>query len=73
MELPIVLEDLKKEVFILNKLLQEPEPGLMSWNLYVAEKWHNIIKLYSPRLGELRKKLLIEALEKQSANFPPAT
>jgi len=42
-----ILEELKKQVFILNKLLQDPEPGLFTWNQYVMEKWDNIVSLYN--------------------------
>jgi hypothetical protein len=57
-----VLEKLKKEVALLNNLLQHPQPGLMSWNMVVAERWHSIIELYDPRLEELAQKIKNEEL-----------
>lgn len=63
--MPEVLEKLKKEVFILNKLLQDPEPGLISWNMYVAEKWHKIIELYDPKLEVLAQRIKNEELAKR--------
>lgn len=45
MESP-VLEKLKTEVEMLNRLLQHPEEGLFSWSMMVGQRWKAIAELW---------------------------
>ena len=41
-----LLEKLKVQVGLLNSLLCDPHPGLMSWNMAVGERWKAIAELW---------------------------
>lgn len=45
--LPEPLPELKVEVDRLHALLADPEPGLITWNMFVGETWKRIAELWS--------------------------
>ncbi len=40
------LEVLKIQIDALYSLLNHPEPGLMTWNNFVSQRWYEIVKLW---------------------------
>jgi hypothetical protein len=47
--MPELLEKLKVHTDRLHALLEKPEPGLMTWNLFVGDTWLEIVKLWDGR------------------------
>lgn len=40
-------DELKRRVDLLKKLLDDPQPGLFTWNMAVADEWKAIAHLWN--------------------------